>query len=82
MNNKEKTSGAVYYFLGILESMVSGVYFYLASKDDDPKILNLLTSIVMFLCGFMHMCMGSDARKEEKAPRLAAEAAAFEAGED
>lgn len=69
----KKTSGAVYYFLGILEAMVSGVYLFLARKDDEPKILNLLTSVVLFLCGFMHMNMGSKAIREAKAAEIEAD---------
>lgn len=76
-----KVSSAVYFFLGLLEALLSGVYFFLAGKDEEPKVLNLLTSVVVFLCGFMHMCMGMDACKAEKAERLAAEEAAFESEE-
>lgn len=71
-------SGAVYLLLGILEAMVSGVYRYLAGRDGEPSILDWLVSVTCFLCSLVHVHMGIERMKEERAARSGGEEACGE----
>lgn len=69
----KKVSGSVFVFLGFLEGMVSGLFGYLSREDDEPQLLNWIVSVGCFVCAFMHIHIGMQRMKEERAERTAAE---------
>ncbi len=47
-----KKRDAVYMLISILEGLLSGGYFYLAKKEEEP--LNILTGCVWLACSVFH----------------------------
>jgi len=47
-----KKFDAVYMFISVLEGLLSGGYFFLAKKEEEP--LNILTGCVWLACSVFH----------------------------
>ena len=58
--------GVLYYLLAVAEGMISGTYFYKASKREDGRSFSLFLGALWFLSSFLNAVMGGELLREEK----------------
>ena len=58
--------GILHYFLAIAEGMISGTYFYRASKGEEDRNFSLLMGALWFLSSFLNALLGGELLREEK----------------
>lgn len=59
-------TGILYYLLAIAEGMISGAYFYKASKREEDRNFSLFMGALWFLSSFLNAVMGGELLREEQ----------------